>query len=238
MRNCLAFATQSLPSFLIQMGIWNILDVFNTFQVITDVLTLDQSLVKTTVPEEMKFGATLNDQGYWTNRSANFLLQHLVKLISNPGSPEEAVKINTALKTLCIKQNGSSYKFYEMVLEGTHQRMLFQKLSQICGPLEDEIKINTELIIMLINSHLLTLQHFQELSTFQDCATKIAHYLIHNVNRLHRLNAFLYIIQNWCRDNNLIQLLEEVVFDVEMIQSVNIQQNIEDDMKKTLCEMY
>ena len=91
---------------------------------------------------------------------------------------------------------------------------------------------------MLINSHLLTLQHLQELSTFQDRATKIAQYLIHNVNHLLRLNSFLYIIQNWCRDNNLIQLLEEVVFDVEMIQSVNIQQNIEDDMKKTLCEMY
>ena len=101
-------------------NVWNILDVFNTFQVITDVLTLDQSLVKTTVPEEMKFGVTLNDQGYWKNRSANFLLQHLVKLISNPGLPEEAVKINTALKTLCIKQNGSSSKFYEMVSEATH----------------------------------------------------------------------------------------------------------------------
>ena len=143
MRNCLSYATVSLPHFILQLGIWNIIDVFNSFNVITDVLTLDASLLETKKTEEMRFAATLNDQGYWTNRSTNYIVYHLIRIIATPGSPEEATRINTALKTLCIKLFGNSTKFYDILSEGAHRRMIFQKLSQIAGPLEDEIKTNT-----------------------------------------------------------------------------------------------
>ena len=238
MRNCLSFATDTLPHFILQLGIWNVIDAFNSFQIITDVLTLDHSLSETKKPEEMKFAATLNDQGYWTNRSTNFIVYHLTKIISCPGSSEEAVKINTALKTLTIKLYGNSNKFYEIISEGCHRRMLFQKLTQISGPLEDEIKVNSELLIMMINRNLMSLKHLQELSTFTDRMTKITHYIIHNMNHYDRLKTFIYVIKQWCSDKNLIEQLEEIVFDIEMIQSVNIQHKIDIDIKKRLCEMY
>ena len=159
LRNCLSLATVSLPNFLVQLCIWNIIDVFNTFNIITDVLTLDSSLLETKKPEDMRFAATLNDQGLWTNRTTQYIVYHLTKIVSCPGSPEEATKINTALKTLCIQLYGNSAKFYDILSEGAHRRMIFQKLSQIAGPLEDEVKVNTEFLVMLVNRKLLSLHH-------------------------------------------------------------------------------
>ena len=172
----------TLPAFLINLGIWSLLETFEIFDVITDVLTLDQYLRATTNHDDMKFGATRNNQGLWQSRTVDYLLNHLIRIISNPGSPDEAAKINTAIKSLTIKQHGNSSDFYQILSEGLHRRMLFQKLSQIAGPLADEIQVNSELLVMLINRELLTMKHLQELSSFTDRNVKISHYLVHNVN--------------------------------------------------------
>ena len=239
MRNCLSYATHTLPAFLLDLGVWSLLAIFEEFEVITNVLTLDQHLRTTSNHNEMKFGATRNSRGLWENRTVDYLLQHLIMIISNPGSPDEATKINSALKCLTVEKHGESSDFYKILLEGLNRRMLFQKLSQIACLLTDEIAINSELLIMLINRELLSMTHLQELSTFKDRNVKIAHYLVHNINHYHRLKIFLFVIQNWCKDKNLIELLEEIVFEMEIIQSPNLQHKVENDRQmKQLCLIY
>ena len=238
MRNCLTYATHTLPAFLINLGLWSLLEVLESFGVKTDVLTLDEDLKSTSTDSYMKYGATRNEQGLWQNRTVDYLLEHIIKIICNPGSPSEAVKINTAIKTLTVKKHGQSADFYKILSEGLNRRMIFQKMSQIAGLLSDEVAINSELLIMLINRELLSLKHLQELSTFQDRNVKIAHYLIHNVNNYHRLKIFLFVIQNWACDTNLIELVEEISFEMEVVQSNRIQEKIEQDRMKTICSIY
>ena len=238
MKNCLYFCNHTLPTFILRLGIWSIIDAFRHFNIVTDVLTLDASLLSTTNVEEMKFAATRNDQGLWTNRSTEFIVYHLTKLISSPGTVEEAMKINTALKCLSTKKFGNSSQFYELISEGCHRRMMFQKLCQIAGPLEDELQTNSEFLIQLINRKLMELQHLQELSSFPDRSTKIAHYIIHNINHSYRLKSFLYIVQNWCLGRNLIELMEDVCFDIEIAQSPIIEHKIQEDLKETTCDIY
>ena len=238
MRNCLSYSTHTLPQFLINLGIWNILEVFDTFNVITNVLTLDQHLRTTNDPSQMKFGATRNSQGTWQNRTVEFLLNHLVRIISNPCSPEEAMKINTALKSLTIKQHGESSDFYKILSEGLHRRTLFQKLSQINELLTDEIAANSELLEMLKSRGLLNMHHLQELTSFSDWNVKVSHYLIQNVNNYYKLKVFLFVIQNWCHDRNLIELLEEISFEMELVQANKLQQKVEEDKMEKKCLIY
>ena len=186
----------------------------------------------------MKFAATRNDQGFWTNRTTDFIVLHLTKLIASPGTVSEAMKINTALKSLTIKKQGNASKFYGLISEGTHRRMLFQKLSQIAGPLEEELKTNTEVLIMMINRQLIDIKHLHKLSDYPDRTTKITHYIIHNVNHYERLKILLYIIQNWCMDRNLVELMEEICYEIELIQSPNIEQKIEADWPMKICDLY
>ena len=238
MRNCLSYATYTLPAFLLNLGIWAIIEVLEEFGVITDVLTLDENLRSTKKKEEMVYGAVRNEQGLWQKRSVDYLLCHLLKIISNPGSGEEATKINTAIKTLTKKQHGESSDFYKILSEGLHRRALFQKMSQIAGLLSDEIQVNSEFLIIMINNELLTMKHLQELTESPDRPVKIAHYLIHNENTYHRLKVFIFCVKNWCRDTNLIELVEEIGFEMEMIQSVKLQQKVEEDQPKKLCLIY
>ena len=238
MRNCLAYATYSLPTFLISLGMWSVIEIFEKFNVITDVLTLDKGLRATTLATEMAFGATRNEYGVWTNRTCEFLLEHLVKIISNPGSPDEACRINTAIRTLTIKKHGDATEFYNVMTEGLHRRVMFQKMCQIAGPLADEVSTNSELLIMLINRDLMTMKHLQELSTFPDRNNKVANYLIHNVNNYYRLKVFLYVIQTWARDTNLIELVEEIAFDMEVCQCNKLNDRIAEDKVKKLCYIY
>ena len=238
MRNCLAYAVNSLPKFLINLGIWSLIEIFEKFEVITNVLTLDKDLTQTTKAKDMVYGATRNKSGVWQNRTCEFLLEHLVKIISNPGSPDEAARINTAIRTLTIQQHGEASDFYKVLAEGLHRRVMFQKMCQIAQPLADEIAVNSELLIMLINRDLMTMEHLQELSTFSDRNNKIANYLIHNVNNYYRLSMFLFVIQNWVRDTNLIELVEDIAFDMEVCQSYKLNDKINEDKLKKLCYIY
>ena len=238
MKNCLAFCTHTLPAFILELGIWNIIDVFRQFKITTDVLTLDQHLLETEDVNQMKFAATINDQGLWTNRCTENIVLHLTNMIAKPGTVEEVTRINSALKVLCMKKFGNTSKFYGLMSEGINRRMIFQKMCQLAGPLEDEIATNTEFLIMLVNRKLVDLDHLHQLSSFTDRSTKIAHYIIHNINHSHRLKIFLYIVQNWCVDRNLIELTEEIAFDVEIVQSPHIERKITDDMKQRICDIY
>ena len=238
MRNCLSYCTHTLPAFLMNLGIWAILEIFDKFDVVTDVLTLDRDLRSTKDHRLMVYGATHNNFGLWQNRTVDYLLEHIIKIISNPGSPDEAAKINTAIKTLTIKQHDRSDDFYKLISEGLLRRTLFQKLCQIAGPLADEVAVNSELLIMCINRELMTMQHLKELSNFSDRNEKVANYLIHNVNNLYRLSVFLFVIQNWARDTNLIELVEDIAFDVEVIQSKKLGDKLEEDKLKKLCLIY
>ena len=80
--------------------------------------------------------------------------RHLVELLTNPGTPEEAFKMNSALKALDLKKNGHAAKFYELLGEALLRRMMFQKLSQIYAPLIEEVKANKEFLIILVNNKL------------------------------------------------------------------------------------
>ena len=238
MRNCLAYATCSLPKFLIHLGLWSVIEVFETFEVITNVLTLDKDLRTTTEAKNMVYGAIRNKSGLWQNRSVDFLLEHIVKIISNPESPDEAARINTAIRTLTIKKHGDASDFYKVLSEGLHRRALFQKMCQIAAPLADEIAVNSELLIMFINRDLMMMKHLQELSTFSDRNNKVANYVIHNVNNYYRLSVFLFVIQNWARDTNLIELVEDIAFDMEVIQANKLNTKVEEDKMKKLCLIY
>ena len=220
------------------LGIWGILEIFHKFDIITDVLTLDADLKTTNEGRKMEHGATHNEYGVWTKRTMDYLLQHIIKIISNPGSPDEAAKINTALKTLTISEHNRSDDFYKLISEGLMRRTLFQKLCQIAAPLADEIAVNSELLIMCINRELLTMKHLQELSNYEDRNHKIANYLIHNVNNFYRLSVFLFVIQNWARDTNLIELLEDISFDMEVIQAKKMGDKVEVDKLQRLCLIY
>ena len=242
MKSCLEFVGTKLTSFIVTIGVFNIIDVLRQFQVVTNVVTLDSSYLKTEDVTKMRYGATRSEQGYLNLKAQSDLVKMLLNIITNPGSPEDAVRINTALKTLCKKLYDDTGKFYDLIHEGMHQRMLFQKLSQIYGPLIEEIKVNKEFLIMLINNKLMTMEHLEELSR-DGCdgnteAMRIGHYIIHNVNHHHRLKNFLYIVQGWVRDRNLIEDLEEIVFDIEMVQCNKLDDKIREDFVKTLCEIY
>ena len=179
---------------------------------------------------KIQYGAVRSEQGYLNLKAQSDLVKMLLKIICNPGSPEESLRINTALKTLGMKVDDNAGRFYQLLSEGLHRRMIFNKLSQIYGSLAEEIKVNKELLIMLINIFI-DMNHMNELSFGVDGNERIAHYLIHKVNDYCRVKNFLYIIQGWTRDKNLIEDLEEIVYDrpIEMYQCLKIEEKIQED---------
>ena len=234
MKNCLEFAITELRTFIVTFGVFAVIDVLTKFDIMTNVITLNKHYLRTEDVEQMMFGATQSELGY-NLKAYSYLIDHLIKIICNPSSPEESLRINTALKTLCMKVGDNAGRFYHLLSEGLHRRMIFNKLSQIYGSLAEEIKVNKELLIMLINNKFIDMNHMNELSFGVDGneqAVRIAHYLIHNVNNYCRVKNFLYIIQGWTRDNNLIEDLEEIVYDIEMYQYLKIKEKIQGDMQK------
>ena len=241
MKNCLDFAVTSLTELIVTLGVFQMIDVLNMFDVFTDVITLDCHYRKTEDLSKVRYGATRSAQGHLNLKAQSDLVKMMVNIICNPGSPEEAVNINSALKTLCIKIDGNASRFYGLLSEGLQRRMLFQKFSQLYGPLIEEIKINKELLIMLINNKLIDMKHLNELSFGVDGsvqAARIAHYIIHNINHYERVKNFLYIMQRWTRDKNLVEDLEEIVFDIEMVQKTKIEDKIQQDIPTRLCQIY
>ena len=108
MKNCLEFANIKLTQFIVTFGVFNEIYVLTKFGLVTDVITLDSNYHRTEEVEEMRFGAILTEVGYSTAYSLKAysdLIKHPVTIICNPGSPKEAIKINSALKTLCLKIN-------------------------------------------------------------------------------------------------------------------------------------
>ena len=243
MKNCLEFVNTKLTGLLVTLGVFQVIDVLKRFDVVglTSVITLDKHYLKTEDVTKIKYGAVKSEHGYLNLKAQSDLVKMLLQIICNPGSPEEVIRINTALKSLVMKVDNNTRRFYELLAEGMHRRMMFNKLSQIYGPLAEEIKINNELLIMLINNKLIDLNHLNEVSYLTDGneqATRISHYLIHNVNHHERLRNFLFIIQGWTRDWNLVEDLEEITFDIEMFQCKKIEEKIHADMSKGLCELY
>ena len=82
---------------------------------------LDEHYLKTTDLAKVKFGATRSEYGYLNLKATSYIVNYLVKLITNPGSPKEALEINTALKSLS-KKHDQSRKFCAMLHEGLHRR--------------------------------------------------------------------------------------------------------------------
>ena len=111
-----------------------------------------------------------------------------------------------------------------------HRRMMFQKLSQIYGPLNEEVKqVNQEFLNMMINSNLISMD--QELAG-------IANFLVHNINDYQRLKQFLFIVENSVRNLNLIEELKEIVYEIEIYQCGKINDRINEDIEKKLCLLY
>ena len=233
MKNCLDFSHIKLTNFIVTFGVFNVIDVLVKFGIITDVITLDKNFHRTEELQEMRFGAVLTQVGYSTAyslKAQSDLIKHLVHLICNPGSPEKAININSALKCLCLKINKNADRFYELIREAMHRRMMFQKLSQIYGPLNEEVKqVNQEFLNMMINSNLISMD--QELSG-------IANFLVHNINDYQRLKQFLFIVENSVRNLNLIEELKEIVYEIEIYQCGKINDRINEDIEKKLCLLY
>ena len=230
MKNCLEFTVIKLTQFIMTFGVFKILDVLNEFQVVTDVVTLDQYYLKTTDLTKMKFAAIHNEYGYNLKKTSDIVWQ-IVQLIINPASPNEALQINSALKALSMKHNKLD-RFYDMLHEGLHRRMLFTKLSQIYSPLIEEVNNNQELLIMLINNQLV------ELNGNDQTAIRIAHHIVHNINSHEKLKKFTYIVQNYARDSYMIEELEEIVYEIELWQCQKINQKIIEDSQNTNCALY
>ena len=237
MKNCLEFTVFKLTEFIVYFGVFEILDALNQFQVITDIITLDRHYLRTTDLEEMRFGATKSQYGYLNLKAQSDIVNYLVKLITNPRSPKEALQINTALKSLS-KKHGKSGRFYDMLHEGLHRRMLFTKLNQIFTPLMEEIKTNQELLIMLLNNKLIEMDKLQEISGHDQTPLWTAHYIIDSINTYQKLKKFNYIIENWARDSYMIEELQEIVYEIELWQCQKINEKITEDLQKTICELY
>ena len=228
MKNCLEFASIKLTNFIVTFGVFAVIDALQKMNVITDVITLDRDYNRTDVLENMKWGAFMTKDGFRLKAPSD-LIKHLIWIICNPGSPEEAIKINSALKCLCFKLNENTGRFYNLMSEALHRRMMFYKLSQIYSPLIEEVKVNQEFLNMMINSNLISMD--QELAG-------IANFLVHNINDYQRLKQFLFIVENSVRDRNLIEDLEEIVYEIEIYQCGRIEDKIKEDIEKKLCLLY
>ena len=202
MKNCLEYVGTKLTNFIVTFGVFNVIDVLVKFGIITDVIMLDKNFHRTEELQEMRFGAVLTQVGYSTAynlKAQSDIIKHLVHLICNPGSPEKAININSALKCLCLKINKNADSFYELISEAMHRRMMFQKLSQIYGPLKEEVnQVNQEFLNMMINSNLISMD--QELA-------RIALYLVHNINNYQRLKQFLIIVEKCVKKLIYLMLL-------------------------------
>ena len=240
MKNCFQFNTIKLTNFIVTFGVFAVLDVLDQFGIFTDVVTLGKDYLRNRELEKMRFGAILTEEGYLKLKAQSDLIKRIINIICNPGSPQEAVGINSALKCLCMKFHSNTNMFYELMSEALHQRTMFHKLSQIYGPLIEEVKINQQFLIMLINNRLISMEYLQELTATGDEQQymRIAHYIIHNINNYRRLKRFHFICQQWVRDTNLIEQIEDISFELEMIQYHRIEEKIKQDQKKTLCEIY
>ena len=237
MKNCLEFADSKLRNFVMTFGVFSVLDVLRKFGVQTDVITLNKHYQRTDVLEETKFGAMLvqiADYNALNLKAQSDLINYLLHLIYNIGSSEEAVKINSALKCLCIKLTNSTERFYGIMSEALHKRIIYQKLCQVYAPLMEEVKANNRFLTALMNNDLMTMEHLQQLTG----TDKIAHYIIHNVNNYRRLKRFQQISQSCIRDKYLIEQLEEIIFEIELFQFSRIEDKIKEDSVKTLCELY
>ena len=228
MKNCLEFASIKLTNFIVTFGVFAVIDALQKMNVITDVITLDRDYNRTDVLENMKWGAFMTKDGFRLKAPSD-LIKHLIWIICNPGSPEEAIKINSDLKCLCFKVNENTGRFYDLMSEALHRRMMFYKLSQIYSPLIEEVKVNQEFLNMMINSNLISMD--QELAG-------IANFLVHNINDYQRLKQFLFIVENSVRDRNLIEDLEEIVYEIEIYQCGRIEDKIKEDIEKKLCLLY
>ena len=94
---------------------------------------------------------------------------------------------------------------------------------------------------MMINNKRIDMDHLKEM--YDDgCdgntqAMKIAHYIIHNINHYHRLKNFLFIVQGWVNYRNLIEILEDIVFEIEFIQCNKIEKKIQEDFVKHIVKI-
>ena len=242
MKNCLEFTIIKLTNFIVTFGVFDVIDALRKFGVLIDVVTLNKEFHETDVLEEMKFGAILTEVGYsiaYNLKAQSDLIKHLIKIICNPGSEgsEVVVKINSALKCLCLKVNGNTDRFYSLMSDAMYKRMMFQKISQIFLPLIEEVKVNKEFLNCMINSKLIDLNHLNQL-TGNEQSMKIAHYIVNNVNDIRRLKQFLYIVKNWVRDRNLIEDLEETAYEIVIYQCGRIENKIKEDIEKKLCLLY
>ena len=133
-----------------------------------------------------------------------------------------------------MKFDNNTRRFYELLAEGMHCSMIFNKLSQIYGSLTEEIKVNKELLITLINNKLIDLNHLNELSYGVDGneqVGRIAHYLIHNVNHYRRLKNFLFFHSRVDQGHQLGGRFRRDL-DIETFPCKKIEEKIEADMAK------
>ena len=237
MKNFFEFSVINLTNYIMTMGILEVIDTLHRFAIITNVITLDRACVKTNILSEMKHCAYRTELGL-NLMAPSRVAEHLVGLLTNPGSPEEAYRMNSALKALDIIKNGNAVKFYTLVKEAMERRLLFQKMSQIYAPLIEEVKVNKEFLIVLVNNRLIDLAHLEELSGNDQTPIRTAHYIIHNINSLKKLSKFSFLCEKWCRDVNMVEMIFEIQFEIEMFQLSKIDDLIEKDGQKKICLIY
>ena len=134
--------------------------------------------------------------------------------------------------------SGNPGRFYTLMSEGLHRRMIFQKLTQIIDLLEDEIKINKDLLISLVNNQIITLKDLVNNTNNQEKYRTITYTVICQVNHPTKLKNFVNILQNRSIDKHLTELMEEILFQIEMYQSVKIEDRIMEDYASGLCQLY
>ena len=234
MKNCFEFSLPGLASFIQMIGVFEILDILNRFQVITGVVTLDVHCIRTEELSRMRHVARRCSEGY-NLMAPSSVIKYLTELITNPATPEAAYTINTALKTADLKKHGHHQNFYQLLAESMVRRLIFTKLSQIYCPLIEEIRFNQDLLNVLLNQNLIYIEHLNELS---EDAQKVSHRIIHNINSYQKLRKFSSICNKWCRDINLKELVYELALDIECFQMIKLDDQINDDMKNNACLIY
>ena len=194
---------------------------------------MDAACIKTRDINQMKHAAIRTPSPLGLNIiDHKAVICYLVKFINNPRSQEEAYLINLALKTPDMVTNNSTDRFYDMLREAMTRQLIFTKLSQIYLSLIEEYKTTKELLIMLNTNKLLDIQDLG------GDEIMLAHNTIHNINNRRKLYRFSQIINKWCRDNNLKELLFEINFELECYQMGKLNEQITDDMKNNSCFLY
>ena len=111
MKNCIVYCSLvHLRNFILGLGILELCEILGHFDVCTGIMLMDKEYQKTKDISKTRYAIMQTEVGYWTKRSGKELIAQLIRVLTTPTCPEEAVRVNTALKVLYEKKCWSRWE--------------------------------------------------------------------------------------------------------------------------------